>query len=299
MRDAGESPLAAVHPATVHPDEVDTGEIEAALGSADPLVRQRACKVCETLVEEDVESVRPLGSEIGGLLHDRSAAVVQTALSVLTTLAATEPVVLESCLDDLVSVTETELNGVKLESARCLAALTLEKPGACVPHVPALVQTVVDAEGVEAIDDCAETVTDPSTRQTIREHNLREYQDGENARELLANVVAAAVESAPSELHDETPSFTKLLSDENPVVVDAGLTALSMVAQDDPTAVAVDDALVDCLGHDARSVRARAIETFGYLGSDTVVPTLRRVADDDPDEDVAALAAVTADFLDS
>ncbi|WP_416840024.1 hypothetical protein [Haloferax sp. DFSO52] len=45
-------------------------------------------------------------------------------------------------------------------------------------------------------------------------------------------------------------------------------------------------------------MRARTIEIFGYLGTDSVVPTLRQVAADDPDEAVAEYAVTTAAFLD-
>ncbi|KAB1185346.1 MULTISPECIES: HEAT repeat domain-containing protein [Haloferax] len=299
MLDAGETPLEDVQPGSVQPSKVDTAEVKAALSSADPIVRQRACSVCEGLAGRDVDSLLPLIHDIGARLHDDSTAVVQAALSVLTDVAATEPTMLESCLSDLVSVTQSELSGITLGGARCLAALTAEHPRACVPHVGTLVESILNVEVLEDVDTFTDTVTDPTTRQTIREHQQSEQRDLETARRLLSHVVAACAQTAPTELHEEIPLLTKLLSDEDPVVIGAGLTALSAVAQDDPTVIAVDDTLLDCLDHDDRRVRAHAIETVGFLGADSIVPTLQRMAEADPDEDVAALAAATAEFLEA
>lgn len=307
MSDAGESPLADVRPGNVEPAEVDVSEIREAFDSADPLVRQRASRACETLVTEDVEAVRPLVTDLGSHLHDDSTAVVRTALSALTDLAARDPSALESCLGDLVAVVEADLNGVRLDGARCLGALAAERPDVCVPHVRRLVEEVVSRDGLDGVDASPDTVADPATRQTIRDHQIAERRDGQAARALLANVVAATAEAVPAALHDETASFVELLSVDDPLVVCAGLTALAAVARDDPSAltptgtgdVSVEEALVDCLEHDARPVRARAIETFGFLGTESAVPILRYAAEADPDEDVAALARETAAFLES
>ncbi len=50
----------------------------------------------------------------------------------------------------------------------------------------------------------------------------------------------------------ETAEIRAALDSTDPLVVGAGFTALSAVARDDPSVVAVDDALLDCLRHESR-----------------------------------------------
>ena len=96
---------------------------------------------------------------------------------------------------------------------------------------------------------------------------------------------------------DHLESLEALLSGEEFArVASAGL--LAYVCEHRPEAAeAVTGGLVDLLADDAPRARAAAAHALGYAGADNARPALRAVADDDPDEDVSAVAAAAIERI--
>jgi hypothetical protein len=290
-------PLEGVDPEVVTVEEVDESEVCAALASSKPLVEQRGVQVCENLAKEDVDAVRPFLDEIGSLLTENNAAIALRAISVLETVVRDEPTAIEPVLPALVSVLDSELGGVQLNGAAVLGTFAVDRPDLCSPYAHQLIEAIQATE-LEPETDLSE-IGDRVTQRSIQEQERKERQRRISARQTLINIVVAIAEEEPQTIVEEVDELVVLL-DDDPNVAGGAVDALRAVAEVEPDAVTpVTDQLINCLDHDAETVRAHTIRALGYLGDDAAVPNLRSVAETDSNDDIRAIAAETADFLDT
>lgn len=301
MTDATGEPLAGVDHTDLSVEGVATDEVRAALSHPDPLVRQRGCKVCTALAVEDPAAIRPLVDDLAALLCDDNAVVVKFAATALLPLAEASPGALADAgaVGDVVALADSDLPEHRSYAAKILAAVTRERSGAVAPHVDGVVAAL--RRDSSALDDAADLPADDREgREAVERHRRGDALADVEAREVFANVVAAAAEHDPAAVVEAVEGLRSLLDDDAATVVDATLAALSAVAADEDTPrPAVLDETVDCLDHPDESVRARAIEVLGYLGDPAAVTPLRTVASGDADDDVRALAAETVDFFEA
>lgn len=288
-------PLEAIDPESVTVEDVDESELRAALASSRPLIEQRGIQVCETLAKEDIDAVRPFLDEIGSLLTENNAAITLRAINVLKTVIRDEPTAIEPVLPALISVLDSDLAGVQLNGAVVLGTLVVDRPDLCSPYAHRLIEAIQTTE-LEPETDFSETI-DRVTKQSIQEHEREERQRRISARQTLINIVVAIAEEEPQVMVDEVDELVLLL-DGDPNVASGAIDALRAIAEVEPDAVIpVADRLIDCLDHDAEAVRAHTIRVLGHLAYDAAVPNLRTVAETDPNNDIQAIAAETADFL--
>ena len=295
-------PLDGINPESVAPDDIDDETLRSALESSNPLVRQRGLQTCRTLVETDVDHVRPVLDEIASLAADKSS-VALPATGVLNAVVEDEPDALEADgrLDGLVDAAGSEIVNVQLNAATAFKKLAMERPDLIAPHVEGVIEAVRDTEPDPAPSDYSEVIDDEETRQTIHEHESAERQRRVAGRRTLVNVAVAVAESEPaatSDALDDAERVTALFDDEDAIVAGAAVDFFGELAAEEPAAVApVRDPLIDCLEHDAIVVRVRAVRALGHLGDDAAVPKLRELAETESEEEIRALASDTADFL--
>ncbi|NHN60720.1 HEAT repeat domain-containing protein [Halorussus sp. JP-T4] len=262
------------------------------------MVKQTGVDVCEALAETNVDAVRPLLDDVAALADDDNAAIALRAIAVLDEVVGDEPGALEDRLDGLVDAADDEVVDVQLTAATALGKLVVARPDLVAPHAGRLADAVRVTEPGPGPEGVGDLVDDQVTQRTIAEHVEGERKRRTSGRRTLVNVVVAVTEEEPEPAFDAVDELVALLDDVDPGVAGGAVDALGHLAAADPEVVApASDRLVDCLDHDGTVVRARAVRALGHLGDDAAVPELRRVADEDDDEDVRALAAETADFL--
>lgn len=290
--------LDGITPESIARGDVDDAAIHTALSSSNPLVRQRGVAVCETLVAENLDATRPFLDEVAMLAGDDNAAIALRAISVLDTLADTDPAALEGRLADLVGAVGTDHVDVQLTGATALGKLVVDRPDLVAPYARQLIEAVRVTELDATTRDFSDVVDDDVTRRTLRDHEEEERKRRTTGRRTLINVVIAIIEAEPKSTVDLAEDLGTLLDDADPVIVGGAVDALGELAAANPEAVfPVRNRLDDCLDHDSVAVRVRAIRALGHIGDDAAVPKLRAVAMEDIDETVREIALETADFL--
>lgn len=285
-----------IDPASITPDDTDDSDVRVALSSSNPLVRRRGVELCETLAEQDIDTVRPFLDRVASLAGDSTVAVALRAISTLHTVVESDGAALEGRVSGLVGALDTDVVDVQLTAGSVLGKLVVERPDLLAPYTGQLIEAVRATEPDPGIRDFGSVVNDRQTRRTLQEHEEAERQRQISARRTLINVVVAITETHPP--FNVVDDLIVLLEDRDPAVTGGAVDALGELAAANPDVVApASDRLIDCLDHDRTVVRARAVRALGYLGESGAVPKLRAVGETDDDEDVRELAAETADFL--
>ena len=298
MSGRSDAPLDGVVLDDVDPESIAPAELRAALESERSLVRQRGARVCAALAADDVDRVRPFVDELGGVLRDENAGVVQTAAAALQEIAAIDASAVVPILDDLAALVGSDHPSIQLAGAQLLGDVAEERPADCVPVLGELLDGLRDAPVTAGADSYAAYVEDRGTKEAIqqREQESREYE--QHARQLAANVVIAAANADPAAVVEHADTLAELAATDDVVVRSAALDALGTLARESPESarphVSVAETALDA---EATVVRARAVRLFGFLGDEEYVEVLERVAQSDPDEEVATFAGETASFL--
>ncbi|MDS0295661.1 HEAT repeat domain-containing protein [Halogeometricum luteum] len=290
-------PLDGIEPESVTPEDIDDEEVRAALASDTPSVRQRGVEVCESFAATGVEAVRSLLDDVAPLAGDDNAAVALRAISVLDTVARSDPDALDGATAGLADAADSEIVDVQLTAATALGVLVVKRPDLVAPFVGELVAAIRATEPDPTPGDFS-AVEDPVTRRTLEEHEESERQRRTSGRRTLVNVVVAVCEEEPESALGTVEGLVGLLDDVDPSIVGGAVDALGELAVTDPAAVApAREELRARLDHPQTFVRARTVRALGRLGDEGAVPELRTLAETDDDEDVREIAAETAAFL--
>lgn len=279
----------------VSPD--DPEEIAAALRSAEPTTRRRAVDAFGALVRTDPGAAADHTDVVAERLTDESVVVARGAAEALVPIAREHPEALLDRIDTVVEVVAADAIELSLSGAELLSSLAVEHPERVAESADRLVEILAADEVPTPGTEVPETVDRTEARQILRDVQRESHERRQYVRRTAANVVVAVVEDDPTHLRD-VDALATLLDDSDPGVVGPALDALGTVAASDPDAVRPAlDGICECLDQDVTAVRARAVRALGHLGDESAVAPLRRVATGDDDEDVAELAAETADFL--
>ncbi|MFC6975243.1 HEAT repeat domain-containing protein [Halomicroarcula sp. GCM10025709] len=271
----------------------------AALEADRALVRRRGARVCAALAADDVDAVRAFVDTLGRLLRDDDPGVVQAAAAALTEVATADPDAATPVLDDATALADSTLGGVQIAGAQLLGAVAKRRPDRCTPVVAALLDRLVRPPDHTESQSVAARVEDSVTQRTIQHYEQEERERERVARQVFANVVVAVAEADPSALAGHVETVAEVATAEDPVVRGAALDILAAVARESPRAVdPVAETVIACLDADERVLRARAVQTLGHLGDERYADALDEIAETDDDE-IAALAAETAAFLDT
>jgi hypothetical protein len=290
-------PLDGVDPESASAMDVDD-ELPAALASDLPLVRQRALQICESLVSEDVDAVRPVLDAVAELTGSDNARTALHALSVLQAVARGDPAALENRLDPVVAALSSDIADVQVAGADLFGTVVLVRPTLVAPHLSGLVDAVLATELDAATTDFEPMVADRVTRRTLEEHEQEERHRRRAARKTIVDVVVAVAEQDPAAAAHATDAIGGLLDDDQPAVVGGAADALGEIgAADVPVDESSREALRACLDHEAAFVRTRTVRALGHIGDRDAADAIADLAATDDDEGVRDIAAATADHL--
>lgn len=277
-------------------ERLDPEQLTAALSSADPTTRREAIDDFGALARTDPDAATDHVGAVAGRLADESLVVARGAAEALVPIAKERPDALVDHLDVIVESLSADAIDLSLVGAKLLAPLAVEHPDTLGESADRLLE-ILAADDVSTPETAVpETIDRSEARQLVQNVQQETLERRQYVRRTAANALVAVAESDPASVTDISALET-LLDDTDPGVVGPALDTLGVIAESDSTIVRPAlDSILDCLDHENRTVRARAVRTLGYLGEEAAVPALRDVAAED-DEKVSELAAETVAFL--
>lgn len=301
MADPNPDDLMALDPETVAPADLAVEDLRARLAVEENLVRTRAAQLTAVLAAEDTERAVSLVPTLLDRLvaDDDHSVVLKATLTALVPIADDRPDALDGGARPLVPLLGHDLPLIRTFAARVVRPLAAEHPEWFVPHVG----TLIDVLGREDHDLSEDVETMPGKQDPTNEQYRNMTQEIEQrrfiARGVAANLLLAVSETEPGALEGHVTGLIDLLDVEDASVVAASAGAIAGLAQETPSAAReATQPLCGCLDSPDDTVRARAVTALGFLGDPAAVEPLRAVADDpDADEDLRALAAETAGWL--
>ncbi|WP_049899434.1 HEAT repeat domain-containing protein [Halococcus agarilyticus] len=300
MTHATADDIRELDPDEITPADVDIEHVRAALTDEENLVRTHAAKIAGTLANQDPDVVVALVPTLLDRLAEDHSVVLKESLTALALVADERPAELADGVPALVDLLDHDLPLVRTFAARVVRPLAAEHPEWFATELDDLLATL-DGE----ITDLVEELEEPpmgglSTFEQYRAIGEEGRKRQLAARAVAANVVVAVAEADSDAVVEHVPELVDLLDGDDTLLVATSADAIANVAEDHPdAATAAVEPLCACLdGHD-ETARASAVAALGFVGDDEAVGPLREVAnDEEADEDLRALAADTADWLD-
>lgn len=295
----GEQPAPAETPAVdaKTPAELTDAQLRRALTAEDPLVRQDAGDACVDLATESPDAMAEYVDVVAVALADDSVVVAQKAAAALVAIAEARPDAVADVAGALVGLYDRDVSTAKAYGAKLLGTVAVEHAESVAPHVEPLVAALAaDDTGTQGVADSLPA--DAEVHGQLRQQDKTERKRAQAARETVANVIVAVAEADPDAVAPIVDDVLDAAEGASPLVLGALLDAVGAVAAADPETVSAHvPRLAAHLDADHAFVRGRAITALGHADDASVVPQLRSLAADDPDADVRALAAETADWL--
>lgn len=277
-------------------ERLDPEQLTAALSSDDPTARREAIDDFGALARTDPDAATDHVDAVAGRLADESLVVARGAAEALVPIAKERPDALVDHPDAIVESLSADAIDLSLVGAKLLAPLAVEHPDAFGESVDRLLEILAADEVPTPETVVPETIDRSEARQLVQNVQQETLERRQYVRRTAANALVAVAESDPAAVTDISALET-LLDDTDPGVVGPALDTLGVIAESDSTIVRPAlDSILDCLDHENRTVRARAVRTLGFLGEESAVPALKDVAAED-DEKVSELAAETVAFL--
>lgn len=280
--------------------DVPVDLVAAGLESDDNLVRKKAATLNAALAAEDVELVLDHLDVTVDLLDDERAVVVRESVVTLSWVAEERPGALEDRVGDLVGVMKHELPLVQNYGAQAVQILGADYPEWFVPHVADVIDVVED-ERVNPLDDGNPDQRDQNGAEQYRNLDRADDQRHMAARTVAGHVLIEISDIDPGAVAPHADRLIDLLSHDSLGTRTWSAAAVGNLAQHDPDLVTdAVDPLTEMVDSSDEMAAANAVSALGHIGDERAVEPLRAAADaDGVDEDVRALAAETADFLDA
>ncbi|MEY7850607.1 hypothetical protein AB7C87_15575 [Natrarchaeobius sp. A-rgal3] len=289
------------------PDAIDLEVAEELLEAEGASGRTTALQAISVIAKEEPDRVLEYTDRVVELLDDDVLSVRTTAALALTSLSRNRPEAVVPAVPALVGILGEEPPLFRFRAAGALAPLTADHATAFVDHTDHLLEVLLDGPTFEEDPRSVATSEELSSEEKQRTLSTLAGRSGEwkrartrsNAtREVAANVLVEVARVDPDQIASRLDRVLETLSADEAAVRGAGVEMVRHVGEDDPDAVedAIDPLLA--LLDDVAFVRARAIRALGYAEATAAIDPLREVATADENDDVADLAADTADWLD-
>lgn len=194
----------------------------------------------------------------------------EAAVSALAALADEDATAVLPVVESLGECLRSDAVEIREAALRCLSRVGDVRPESLVPVVPALVDVVAgEAERVVA--------TGPETTAA--------------ATWTLSNVAEVDQRVVTDALAPATGDLLALLDVDDPTVRGSAVGLLAYLAEDHPDALETHvDELVGALDDEEVGVRANAVVALSFIDDERATEAVRRAAEDDPSDDVRALA---------
>jgi len=299
-------PEAILETARDDPDALEVAPLLAAYDAGDGTTRTLMLRSVAHLTRDDPDRVVDHAERVREALDDGYPVAEGTAALICLELAPDYPDAVRPAVPRLVEMLEEVPPRKGYRAAQALVPLLEDDATAFVPVADDLASVVEDPPEVDTPmpEELAEmsdeerkqrTETLSSRREEIQQDLSRTY----GIQEFAAHALVEVANEEPEALFDNVDALRAGLNADPAAVRAASADALATLAGADPDAIdaAVDD-LVALVGADTNGVQAYAIRALGQaVATEAVEPLRDLAADDDADEDLADLAAQTADFL--
>lgn len=301
MTEATTEDLLAVDPQSATRDEVDFDLVCEALVEETDLVRDRAADIMLTFADDDPESVLPALTEIGAAIDSDHVNVTNKAVSTVTLLTDDHLDDLEPVVEPLIHCLYGETPRTRAFAAKALRPIVQEHPEWLVPHVETLVSVVATKLDDPTADVPDEAYDHDEIAELFQKVSEEERKQQFLARGVAANLLYEAVVTDPSAGRPHVEALVAALNENDATVTAAVVDTIAAIGERDP--IAIEDAvpaLIDYLDFPSEEVRARAVKALGFSADDRAVAPLRELAaDEEGNEDLRAMAAETADWIDN
>lgn len=300
MTHATANDVRELDPDAVTPADVDIERVRAGLTDEENLVRTHAAKIAGALAARDADAVTPLVPTLLDRLAEEHSVVLKESLTALALVADEHPTELADGLSALVGLLDHDLPLLRTFAARVVRPLAAEHPGWFATELDGLL-AALDSEATDPDPELERPPT--GERSSFEQYDAIAEQARQRrlaARAVAANVVLAVAEADSDAVVEHLSTLVARLDSDDGLVVTTSAGAIASIAEDHPDAASeATEPLCACLDATDETTRARAIRALGFIGDDGAVGPIREVADDEnAGEDLRALAADTADWLD-
>ncbi|WEL21000.1 hypothetical protein [Halorhabdus sp. BNX81] len=287
-----------VERAEEEPTSVTVADIRPYLEADEDITRKRALDVCQAVAYVDSERIAPLIPDLLDFVEDDFLAVKHSALGAIGHLVPDEPDAVAEGAEKLTRELTGETPLTRFLAAKSVALLAFERPGALVDHVEELV-AALGQEGPRLPDESTESQFTASD-DPVREEIGKNVAQNENARELAAKALVAVAETDPDAIVPHLGALQPYVDDRNEIVSGPLIEIVSTLAADDYTIPdGIAERVESTLPDGSTQLRARSLRALGYLSATDAADTVRTVAEEADDEELAAFAADTAEWLES
>lgn len=280
--------------------ESETGRVTAEdirpyLDHDEQVVRKRAADAAFTVASDDPDEIRPLIDRLTELADEGFIATRQSALGALGAIAAEDPAAVESGFEAYVDGLQASAPRTRIRAGRPFALIVGENPEIAVDHIEDIIAAVEVEQPSEPVSDDATFGGQPDPAAEMVGEDMKHH---EYARELAANALVDIVEVHPAPIADEIDDIEHWLDDQNQLVAGAAtdvVAALAEAGYDLPDGIS--ERLQANLDDRPVELQARTVRALGHLEATDAIDSIRTLAENTDDEDLAGLAGDTADWL--
>ena len=287
------------------PEKVDVEKVVALFDADRGQVRDEALTCLIHVAHDDPDRVAEVNEAVIDRLDDEFPVAGSTATAVLSSIARDRPDAVRPALPDLVRKLDEHPPLTGYRAARALTPLLEYDPEGFVPEADYLLDVLVDPPEVWApsSEELQELPADEREKlqnvlESRRDEIAKDTARAKGIREFAANALVEVADREPEAVADRLDELAPALSNDPAIARAATIDVIANVAQSNPEAAEPTvDALVDRLDDDAEFVRSHAVRALGFAEATEAVEPLRELAETTDDEDLAELAAETADWL--
>lgn len=295
--------LAAI--ATEHPDAATDAvpTVTAQLGEAPPAVQGEAIRILKHIASVDPVAVNSAVPPVAELLTtDTEPMLLTEALEFVAVLASSDPDAVLDVVPQLTVLLGTDDIDAK-PIVNTFASLSKDHPEELVSVVPKLESFLEDGDDeldvgvLAALGRVAKSYPSLGKEAIPAATSVLEAED-KRRRANAAGLLTDIAEEYPDELQSVVPQAIELLEDDDERVRYNATSLLARVADEHPEAVEpATEALVACLDDEMSDTRFNVCWALIYIEADETVPELVELAENDPDEDVRAVARTAIERL--
>ena len=287
--------------------EIDPDEISEQLRS--DAATDRALALQTVFRVASAESTQPISvsESVAKLLEDDVLAVRVSAALAAMGIARTRPNEIVPAVPALIDLLADDPPLLRFRAASALAPLTESHPEVFPEHTGRLVAALSEAPtfdaDLERIAQSDELTQDQTQRQlSVLQNRTDEIERSkvrsEGTREVIINILVEVARINPDSCEQYHSDIVTALSDDNTAVRAGAVEVVRHMAaaRSDPTEE-ISEVLIERLTDDAKQVRARAVRALGSLEIAMAVDPLFDLSERETNDELAALAAETAEWL--
>lgn len=283
------------------PESVTVADIRPYLEAEDEITQKRALDVCQAVAYVDSERIAPLVPELIEFAGDDFLASKNAALGTISHLAPDETDAVAEGLETLTRALDSETPITRYLAAKCVAFVAADRPEEVAEHVEQLF-AALNRESPDFPEEIQQgkSFSSPDETTPERDEISKNVAQAENARELAAKTVVEVTKADPDAIEPYIENVHAHVDDTNQVVSGALIEVVSILSSEGYTLPAgTADRIESTLPEGSTQLRARSLRALGYLSATGAVDTIRDVAEDTDDEDLATFAEETANWLES